>query len=296
MTKVMVPPAADAWRLPARARSGLALRRRGGGSGLRARWSGWQGPGWRHATGSDEGHRARPNRLVRKSGGRHRLHSLAFIAEAMWATLWRRRRFCRIELDRPFVNKNLRAVAARRFPLAPMLPRGIGRRGRSATMTRESVALRGERCARGIARRRGSSRVARYAANESDCVIDPRVRPPMTSERSDRVSRKQALGNDAVMLLDRAGAACCFTRPRCPVCVWHWDLGPARLRFFCPAFLWPRRRQSLWQVLPLGPTGFGTRPTPAVGVCRQSILIAPEPWCAGIYWSKLTWPSSPTAS
>src|SRR5207245_7010794 len=80
------------------------------------------------------------------------------------------------------------------------------------------------------------------------------------------------------MLLDRRRAGILLHPTSLPSRFGIGDLGPAAFEFV--DYL-NRARQSLWQVLPLGPTGFGDSPYASPSAfAGNRLLIAPEPLIA----------------
>ena len=80
------------------------------------------------------------------------------------------------------------------------------------------------------------------------------------------------------MLLDRRRAGVLLHPTSLPSRFGIGDLGPAACEFL--EYL-NRARQSLWQVLPLGPTGFGDSPYASPSAfAGNALLIAPEPLLA----------------
>src|SRR5437764_6769142 len=77
------------------------------------------------------------------------------------------------------------------------------------------------------------------------------------------------------MLLDRRRAGVLLHPTSLPSRFGIGDLGPAALAFL--QFL-AAARQTLWQVLPLGPTGYGDSPYSSPSAfAGNPLLIAPEP-------------------
>src|SRR5437016_10566380 len=80
------------------------------------------------------------------------------------------------------------------------------------------------------------------------------------------------------MLLDRRRSRVLLHPASLPSRFGIGDLGPAAFDFL--DYL-NRARQSLWQVLPLGPTGFGDSPYASPSAfAGNPLLIAPEPLLA----------------
>src|SRR5207237_9447182 len=80
------------------------------------------------------------------------------------------------------------------------------------------------------------------------------------------------------MLLDRRRSGVLLHPTSLPSRFGIGDLGPAAFDFLDHL---NRSRQSLWQVLPLGPTGFGDSPYASPSAfAGNPLLIAPEPLVA----------------